>query len=99
MNTTQRVTITLPPDILTQAREMSDGNLSQFIAAVLKAHFEQEKRRKLREALIAAAIAKAEEDLAIAEEFKYVDYETVMKYVPPSPELETSDAHELAEAR
>ena len=55
---------------------------------LLRQHFEYEQRRILREELIAGYIANADEALAIAEEFRYSDYEVTMKYVPPSPELE-----------
>jgi hypothetical protein len=92
MGTIQRVTITLPSDLLAQAREQSQGNLSQFIAGVLREHFEGERRRQLREALIAGAIANAEDDRRIAEEFRFSDYEVTMKYVPPSPDIEVEDA-------
>jgi Post-segregation antitoxin CcdA len=99
MSNMQRVTLTLPTDVLTQAREMSQGNLSQYVANLLREHFESERRRLLREALIAGAIANAEEDLRIAEEFRYADYEVTLKYVPPSPELELEDANELSSTR
>jgi Post-segregation antitoxin CcdA len=88
MSKTQRVTISLPADVLAQARAASQGNLSALIAQVLADHFEDERLAQLRADLIAGAIANAEEDLAIAEEFRYADYEVIMKYVPPSPELE-----------
>ena len=99
MSNLQRVTLTLPADVLTQARELSRGNLSQFVANVLRQHFEQEQRRILREELIAGYIANADEALAIAEEFRYADYEVTMKYVPPSPELEPEHAGELSPTR
>jgi metal-responsive CopG/Arc/MetJ family transcriptional regulator len=99
MNKTQRVTLSLPADLLKQLRAVSDGNLSSYVARVLREYLEGERRRELREALIAGAIANAEEALELAEETRYVDYEMVMKYVPPSPELETEDAPELSTAR
>ncbi|MDZ4720350.1 MAG: type II toxin-antitoxin system CcdA family antitoxin [Roseiflexaceae bacterium] len=88
MSTMQRVTLSLPSDILVQARELSEGNLSQFVSHVLQEYVIREQKRVIREALIAASIANAEEALALAEEFRYVDYETTMRYVPASPELE-----------
>ena len=99
MSTVQRVTLTLPADILAQARELSQGNLSQFVAKILRQHFEHEQRRMLREELIAGYIANADEALAIAEEFHYSDYEVTMKYVPPSPELESEHAGGLSSTR
>jgi hypothetical protein len=99
MNKTERVTLTLPADVLAQAREQSQGNLSRFIAQVLLDRFENERLQELHDALVAGAIAHAEEDLAIAEEFRYADYEATMKYVPPSPELEQAHAGELSSTR
>jgi metal-responsive CopG/Arc/MetJ family transcriptional regulator len=99
MSKTQRVTLTLPADLLEQLRAVSDGNLSGYIARVLREYLEGERRRELREVLIAGYIANAEEALELAEEFRYADYEVTMKYVPPSPELETEDAPELSAAR
>jgi metal-responsive CopG/Arc/MetJ family transcriptional regulator len=83
MSTMQRVTLSLPPDLLGQVREMSEGNLSQFISKVLREYLEQEERRQLREALIAGYIENAEEALAIAEEFRYADWEAIKLYAPP----------------
>ena len=99
MNTVQRVTLTLPAELLAQVRELSQGNVSQFVANVLRQHFEHEQRRILREELIAGYIANADEALAIAEEFRYSDYEVTMKYVPPSSELEPKHAGELSPTR
>ena len=99
MSKTQRVTLTLPADILTQARAASQGNLSQFIGDILREHLESKRLEQLRDALIAGAIANAEEDRAIAEEFRYADYEVTIKYVPPSPELEQDHAGELSSTR
>ena len=99
MSNTRRVTLTLPADVLAHAREMSQGNLSQFVGNILREHLEQKRLERLREELIAGYTANAEEALAIAEEFRYADYETTMKYVPPSPELEIEDAGELSPTR
>jgi len=99
MSKMQRVTLTLPNDVLTQARAASQGNLSQFVSDILREHFEYQRLEQLREALIAGCIANAEEDLALAEEFRYADHEVTMKYVPPSPELDTEDASELSSTR
>jgi len=83
MSNLQRVTLTLPTDLLTQARELSNGNLSQFVATMLREHFESEQRRSLREELIAGYIANAEEALEMAEAFRYAEDEAVALHVPP----------------
>jgi hypothetical protein len=99
MSTVQRVTLTLPADVLVKARELSQGNLSQFVTNILSEYIERVRLERLRDALIAGCIANAEDDLVIAEEFRYADYEVTMKYVPPSPELEVEDAGELSPTR
>ena len=99
MSAMQRITLTLPADVLAKARELSQGNLSQFVGRVLHEYLERVRLEQLRDALIAGCIANAEDDRAIAEEFRYSDYEVTMKYVPPSPELEVEDAGELSPAR
>jgi hypothetical protein len=83
MSKTQRVTLTLPADVLAQARELSQGNLSGFIAQVLRDHFENERLQRLHDALVAGAIAHAEEDLEMAQAFRYAEDEAVARYVPP----------------
>jgi len=83
MSKTQRVTLTLPADVLAQAREASQGNLSGFIAQVLRDHFEDQRLAQLRADLIAGAIANAEEDLEIAQAFRYAEDEALARYVPP----------------
>jgi metal-responsive CopG/Arc/MetJ family transcriptional regulator len=88
MSAFQRVTITLPTEVLAQARELSQGNLSQFVANVLSEYFNGERRRQLREELIAGYIANAEEALATAEEFHYAEDEADVRYSPPHVEIE-----------
>jgi hypothetical protein len=92
MSTTQRVTITLPVDVLEQARTESEGNLSRLVATVLRDHFERERLRQLREDLIAGALANAAEDLETAEAFQYAEDEAVARYVPPYFEDEAEEA-------
>lgn len=91
MSNIQRVTLTLPADVLAYARERSAGNLSQFVASVLREHSENERLRRLREDLIAAAIAKADEDLETAEAFRYAEDEAVALYVPPYVEADSAE--------
>src|SRR5437773_9196603 len=96
MSKTQRVTLTLPADILTQARAASQGNLSQFIGDVLREHFEYKRLEQLRDALIAGAIANAEDDLETAEAFRYAEDEAVALYVPPYVEDEAAELNVTA---
>jgi hypothetical protein len=83
MSKTQRITLTLPTEVLAQARAASQGNLSGFIAQVLADHFEDLRLEQLRADLIAGYIANAEEDLEIAQAFQYAEDEAWFRYVPP----------------
>lgn len=83
MSATQRVTLSLPAELLEQARAASEGNLSKLVSDVLHEHFENERLKELHTALVAAYIAKAEEDLETAEAFRYAEDEAVALYVPP----------------
>jgi hypothetical protein len=91
MSKIQRVTLTLPADLLAQARQMSKGNLSHYIGNILREHFEYKRLEQLRDALIAGAIANAEDDLEIAEAFRYAEDEAVALYVPPYGEDEAAE--------
>jgi metal-responsive CopG/Arc/MetJ family transcriptional regulator len=96
MTTTQRVTITLPADVLERTRELADGNLSGFISDVLREYFEEARLQQLHDALVAAAIAKAEEDLETAAAFRYAEDEAVALYVPPYHESEKEEARTMS---
>ncbi len=77
MSQSQRITLSLPADLIASARAASGGNLSRFVASVLRRNLERIRRRELRKALAAGYAAEAELDLAICEEFRHVDRETV----------------------
>jgi metal-responsive CopG/Arc/MetJ family transcriptional regulator len=92
MSNTQRVTLTLPADILADVRQISQGNLSQFVADVLREHLENERLQRLHDALVAGYQANAKEALEIAEAFRYAEDEAVALYVPPYIENEASES-------
>ncbi len=71
-----RVSLTLQDDVLRRVREVSNGNISRFVNQVLDEKTEELRRRKLREDLIAGCLEKAEEDLEICNEWRYIDAET-----------------------
>jgi metal-responsive CopG/Arc/MetJ family transcriptional regulator len=92
MSTVQRVTLTLPADVLAQARELSQGNLSQFVANVLRDYVEHEQLQQLHDVLVAGYQANAEEALEIAEAFRYAEDDQALTISlglvatrPPSP--------------
>lgn len=70
-----RITLTLPADVVTAARELSEGNLSRWVTAVLRRDLEQRRRADLRRAMAAGYEAEADLDLQICEEFRHIDDE------------------------
>lgn len=76
----KRVTLTLPAEVVAEARAASRGNLSRFVTDTLRKRLERIRRHELRKALIEGCIAEAELDLAICKEWAYVDWETTQKY-------------------
>lgn len=75
MSQTQRITLTLPADLVSAARRVSEGNLSRFVASVLRRDLERARRRRLRKALAAGYAAEADLDMAICLECRHVDSE------------------------
>jgi metal-responsive CopG/Arc/MetJ family transcriptional regulator len=91
MSNVQRVTLTLPADLLTQVRELSQGNVSQLVANILRDYVEHEQLQQLHDQLVAGYQANAEEALEIAAAFRYAEDEAVALHVPPY------NAHQVAE--
>ena len=75
MPQSQRITLSLPADLVSAARAASGGNLSRFVASVLRHNLARIRRRELRKALAAGYAAEAELDLAICDEYRHVDRE------------------------
>ncbi|MDQ2996514.1 MAG: type II toxin-antitoxin system CcdA family antitoxin [Chloroflexota bacterium] len=83
MSTVQRVTLTLPADVLAQVRQLSQGNVSQLVAHILRDYVEHEQLQRLHNELVAGYQANAEEALEIATAFRYAEDEAVALHVPP----------------
>ncbi len=83
MTTRERVTLSIPSDLLAQVKEASAGNLSKFFVEILENYLEDMRLQKLEQDLIAAALAKADEDLAIAHEFRFIEHEVIENANPP----------------
>ncbi|MEO7913467.1 MAG: type II toxin-antitoxin system CcdA family antitoxin [Roseiflexaceae bacterium] len=83
MSTVQRVTLTLPTDVLAQVRQLSQGNVSQLVAHILRDYVEHEQLQRLHDELVAGYQANAEEALEIATAFRYAEDEAVALHVPP----------------
>ena len=79
MQSRQRVTLTLPLDVLEEAKALSQGNLSRFVGSSLREHLQGLRRKKLRADLVAGYTAGAELDLEIAEAFRFSDHETAQR--------------------
>jgi metal-responsive CopG/Arc/MetJ family transcriptional regulator len=84
MSQSQRITLSLPADLVASARAVSGGNLSRFVASVLRRNLERLRRQELRKALTAGYAAEADLDLAICEECRHVDRETA-EHAEPEP--------------
>ena len=79
---TRRITLTLPEDVVAQARVLCEGNFSQFVTKVLREHLDGVRRQELRSALEEGYKAEAEHDLAVSEDFRIVDHEMTDRFTP-----------------
>lgn len=95
MGTTEKVTLTLPHDLMEAVRTMSSKRgQSKFISEAITYYVEAQQRRILREQLIAGYQATAEESLAVAKEWEPLGFEAWQKYVSPYDDEEpTNDAN------
>lgn len=75
MNTV-RVTLTLDPGLLDEARAVSGGNFSRFVSSLLQERLETLRRQRLLDALRDGYVAEAEADLEIAREYQFIDRES-----------------------
>ena len=73
---TTRITLTLDPKLLEEARAESGGNFSRFVASLLRERLDLLRRQRLLEALRDGYLSEAEADLEIAKEYEAVDRET-----------------------
>lgn len=83
MTTTEKVTLTLPRDLMNEVRELAPPRgQSKYIAKAVKHYIEAQQRQALREELIAGYIANAEADAALAAEWEAIDREDWDLHVP-----------------
>ena len=83
MSVMRRIIVTMPPDLLQQVEEMAqklDFNRSQFIRRAVEAFLEEQRRRELRELLKEGYLYRAQESLAMAEEFYTAEQEAWDQY-------------------
>jgi metal-responsive CopG/Arc/MetJ family transcriptional regulator len=89
MSQTEKVTLTLPKEIMDVVRqEAPPRGYSKFIAEAVTYFIEERRRRALRERLIVGYQANAERDRALAEEWRPLEEEAWQKYVEPVEEQE-----------
>ena len=83
MATTEKVTLTLPQDLMDTVRKLAPPrSRSKYIARALRYFIEEEEKRILREELIAGYQATAEESTAIAADWMPLGQEAWERYAP-----------------
>ena len=84
MSRKEKVTLTLPSDVMDAVREeAAPRGYSKFIAEAVTYYIRERQRSALRERLIAGYQAGAEHDQALAEEWRPVEDEVWQEYVEP----------------
>ena len=80
----EKVTLTLPSDVMRAVREEAEPRgYSKFIAEAVTYYIQERRRSALRERLIAGYQASAERDQALAEEWRYAEEEVWREDVDP----------------
>ena len=92
----EKVTLTLPRDLMETVRQMTPPRgQSQFVAEAVEYFIEEKKRQLLREELIAGYKATAAEAQATTKEWEAADNEDWLTHVPPYEQEEPShDPHD-----
>ncbi len=89
MLATEKVTLTLPADLMAAVRAMSPARRqSQFIAEAIRAYIAEQQRQALRDRLMAGYQANADADAALAAEWEAVEDETWLNQTPMASEKE-----------
>jgi metal-responsive CopG/Arc/MetJ family transcriptional regulator len=84
MATTEKVTLTLPSDLMRTVRDLvPPRGQSKFVAEAIESFIEMKQRQLLREELIAGYQATAEDSLAITKEWEPLDDEAWLLHLPP----------------
>lgn len=80
----EKVTLTLPRDLMEKVREIAPPRgQSKFVAEAVEYFIEEKRRQTLREELVAGYKATAEDSLALTKEWETADIEDWLKQVPP----------------
>jgi metal-responsive CopG/Arc/MetJ family transcriptional regulator len=92
MLTKEKVTLTLPSDLMETVRSLvPPRRQSQFIAEAIRYFVAEQQRRSLRERLIAGYHANAAADVDLAAEWSAAEDEAWLDHVPPYVAEERSD--------
>lgn len=84
MSRKEKVTLTLPSEVMDAVRqEAAPRGYSRFIAEAVTYYVQEQRRQALRERLIAGYQATAERDQALAEEWRPLEEEAWQKGVEP----------------
>lgn len=76
MMTTEKVTLTLPTDLMAAVRALAPArHQSQFIAEAIRTYIAEQERKMLRERLMVGYQANAEADAVLAAEWQPVEEE------------------------
>ena len=85
----EKVTLTLPAEVMRAVREEAEPRgYSKFIAEAVTYYIQRRRRSALRERLIAGYQASAERDQALAEEWRYAEEEVWREGVDPMEQAE-----------
>ncbi len=84
MNAPEKVTLTLPHELMQEVRARSSARgQSKFVAEAVQYYIERRRLIELRDRLIAGYQANAEADAAMAAEWAPLEDEAWLEYVPP----------------
>lgn len=84
MSQKEKVTLTLPSEVMAAVREEAEPRgYSKFIAEAVTYYIQEQQRLALRERLIAGYRASAERDQALAEEWRHAEEEVWRETVDP----------------
>ncbi|MGD8902572.1 MAG: hypothetical protein PVI67_03295 [Anaerolineae bacterium] len=84
MSQKEKVTLTLPSEVMDAVREEAEPRgYSKFIAEAVIYYIQEQRRSALRERLIAGYQANAERDQALAEEWRHAEEEVWREIADP----------------
>lgn len=89
MSQKEKVTLTLPSEVMDAVREEAEPRgYSKFIAEAVTYYIQERQRLALRERLIAGYQADAEQDQVLAEEWRHSEEEVWRETVEPTEQSE-----------